>query len=91
VIPQPIDQVPLFLRLTEDERELVTARLKRRQAANGEIIFSAGEASDAMYVIISGRVKLEGGKADSSLTLANLGAASLLGEEDTFLDPTSRI
>ncbi len=86
MIPQPIDQVPLFLRLSEEERELVTARLRRRQAASGELIFTEGHPSDAMFVITAGRVKLEGGSVDSTLTLANLGAGSLLGEEDMLLD-----
>ncbi len=39
-----------------------------------------------MYVITSGRVKLEGGKVERTITLANLGAGSLLGEEDLLLD-----
>ncbi len=85
MIPQPIEQVPLFLRLSDEERELVTARLRRRQAASDELIFAEGNPSDAMYVITSGRVKLEGGTVDSAVTLANLGAGSLLGEEDMLL------
>ncbi len=86
MIPQPIDQVPLFLRLSEAERELVTARLRRRQAAAGELIFTEGNPSDALYIITAGRVKLEGGSVDSTITLANLSAGSLLGEEDMLLD-----
>ncbi len=86
MIPQPIDQVPLFLRLSEEERELVTARLRRRQAAAGELIVTEGQPSDSMFVITSGRVKLEGGNVDRTFTLANLGAGSLLGEEDMLLD-----
>jgi len=85
LIPQPIDQVPLFLRLSEEERELVTARLRRRQAAPGELIITEGQPSDAMFVITSGRVKLEGSNVASTVTLANLGAGSLLGEEDMLL------
>jgi CRP-like cAMP-binding protein len=85
LIPQPIDQVPLFLRLTDSERELVTARLRRKQVAADELIFAAGATSDAMYVITSGRVRLEGGN-NGSVTLANLGSGSLLGEEDMLLD-----
>ena len=86
MIPQPIDQVPLFTRLSHEERELVTARLRRRQAAADELIIAEGAPSDAMYVITSGRVKLEGANINSTLTLANLGAGSLLGEEDLLLD-----
>ena len=85
MIPQPIDLVPLFQRLTDGERELVTARLRRKQVATDELIFAEGGASDAMYVITSGRVRLEGGN-NGSVTLANLGSGSLLGEEDMLLD-----
>ena len=85
MIPQPIDLVPLFQRLTDGERELVTARLRRKQVATDELIFAEGAASDAMYVITSGRVRLESGY-NSSVTLANLGSGSLLGEEDMLLD-----
>ena len=86
MIPQPIDQVPLFTRLSHEERELVTARLHRRQAAPNELIITEGAPSDAMFVITSGRVKLEGANVNSTITLANLSAGSLLGEEDLLLD-----
>ncbi len=85
MIPQPIEQVPLFSRLSSEERELVTARLRRRQAASGEAIFSAGQPSDALYVITAGWVKLEEASSGRAATLANLGAGSLLGEVDTLM------
>ncbi len=85
MIPQPIDQVPLFVRLTQEERGLVTARLRRHQVASGELIYSAGNPSDALYVILSGWVKLEDSSSNRRSTLANLGAGSLLGEVDTLL------
>ncbi len=85
MIPQPIDQVPLFLRLSEEERQLVTARLRRRQVAAGQVVFTAGHPSDALYVITSGWVKLEQESNARAATLANLGASSLLGEMDTLL------
>src|SRR5512140_927930 len=85
VIPQPIDQVPLFLRLSEEERQVVTARLRRRQEAAGQVVFTAGHPSDALFVITSGWVKLENESSNRATTLANLGAGSLLGEMDTLL------
>ncbi len=85
MIPQPIDQVPLFVHLSQEERGLVTARLRRHQVASGELIYSAGNPSDALYVILSGWVKLEDASSNRRSTLANLGAGSLLGEVDTLL------
>jgi len=83
LIPQPIEIVPLFQRLSEEERQLVTARLKRRQVAPGELILSAGHPGDTLFIVTAGWVKLEG--VDPTVTLANLGAGSLLGEADMLL------
>jgi CRP-like cAMP-binding protein len=85
VIPQPIDTVPLFQRLSEEERQLVTQRLKRRQAAPGELIIAEGQPANHLFIITAGWVKLEGGSVDHSVTLANLGAGSLLGEIDMLM------
>lgn len=86
MIPQPIDTVPLFQRLTAEERQLVTAHLRRRQAAPGEVILTEGQPSDTLFIITTGWVKLEGGNVDQNVTLANLGAGSLLGESDLLLN-----
>lgn len=86
MIPQPIDTIPLFQRLSVEERQLVTAHLRRRQVAPGEAVITEGQPSDAFFVIESGWVKLEGKNIDQAVTLANLGAGSLLGESDTLLN-----
>lgn len=86
MIPQPIDTVPLFQRLSEEERQLVTARLQRHHCAPDEVILSEGQPSNALFIVNTGWVKLESGSIDHSVTLANLGAGSLLGEVDTLLD-----
>ncbi len=86
MIPQPIDTIPLFQRLSVEERQMVTAHLRRRQVAPGETIITEGQPSDALFVIESGWVKLEGGNIDQAVTLANLGAGSLLGESDVLLN-----
>jgi len=86
LIPQPIDTIPLFQKLTEEERQIVTTRLKRRQAAPGELIISEGQPSDTLYIITAGWVKIEGGSVDHAVTLANLSAGSLIGEMDILLN-----
>jgi CRP-like cAMP-binding protein len=69
--------------LSEEERELVTARLRRRATQPDEIIFAAGRPSDALFIVTSGWVKMD--SADGKSTLANLGPGSLLGEVDMLL------
>ncbi len=85
MIPQPIDTVPLFQKLSEEERQIVTARLRQRQAAAGELIVAAGQPSETLYLITAGWVKIEGGSTEQAVTLANLGAGSLIGETDVLL------
>ncbi len=86
MIPQPIDTVPLFQRLAEEERQQVTARLKRRQVSPGETVIAEGQPSDTLFIVTAGWVKLESGNANHIITLANLGAGSLIGEADTLLN-----
>ena len=84
MIPQPIDTVPLFQKLTEEERQLVTSRLKRRQVDNNQIVFSEGQTANTLFVVTSGWVKLENGSTANPVTMANLGAGSLIGEVDVL-------
>lgn len=85
MIPQPIDQVPLFLRLTEQEREQLTSQLRHHTHNANDLIFAAGKPSEMLCVIVSGWVKLENETPNGPILLANLGAGNILGEVDCLL------
>lgn len=86
MIPQPLDQVPLFARLSEDERELLSSRLRHQEYNTNTLIFSSGRPAELMAVIVQGWVKLESDTPQGPIALANLGAGSLLGEVDLLLN-----
>ena len=86
MIPQPLDQVPLFARLSEDERELLSSRLRHQEYNTNTLIFSAGKPAELLAVIIQGWVKLESNTPQGPIALANLGAGSLIGEVDLLLN-----
>lgn len=86
MIPQPLDQVPLFARLSEDERELLSSRLRHLEYNTNSIIFSANKPAELLAVIVQGWVKLEGETAQGPIALANLGAGSVIGEVDMLLN-----
>jgi CRP-like cAMP-binding protein len=65
---------------------MVTARLRRRQAVPGEVIITEGQSSETLFIITAGWVKLEGGNIDQTVTLANLGVGSLIGESDLLFN-----
>lgn len=86
MIPQPLDQVPLFARLSEDERELLSSRLRHQEYNTNTLIFSANKPAELMAVIVQGWVKLESITPQGPIALANLGAGSLIGETDLLLN-----
>ena len=55
----PLDGVALFKELPEPGLQMLAERGRPRHFATGEVIMQQGDASDALYVITSGRVRVE--------------------------------
>ncbi len=53
-----LSMVPIFSHLNEDQMEKIMPRIKEAEFKKGEIIYSAGDESDTLYVVRRGRVKL---------------------------------
>ena len=86
MIPQPIDQVPLFLKLSDDERELISSRLRHLEFNNNDVVFSANKPAEMLGAIVQGWIKLESESPQGRIALANLGAGSVIGEVDLLLN-----
>ena len=54
-----LGKVRLFERLEEDKVEAFAALCRRKQLEKGEVLFLEGEPPDALYVIVSGRIRIE--------------------------------
>lgn len=54
--PQGMAEVTLFSTLDAKEHRVVAGLLHERRYAQGEVIFDQGEDSQALYVVISGKV-----------------------------------
>jgi len=50
--------VPLFSVLPEHQLALLTSLVSRKRFSRGTAIISAGDATDSLYVVISGRLKV---------------------------------
>jgi CRP/FNR family transcriptional regulator, cyclic AMP receptor protein len=73
--------VPLFAVLTENQLELLTSVVSRKSFPRGTTIIAAGDMTDSLYVVISGRLKVmmtddDGGE----VILAILGSNEFFGE-----------
>ena len=77
----PLDGVALFKELPEPGLQMLAERGRPRHFATGEVIMQQGDASDALYVITSGRVRVERDQAaEPPLVLAELGPGDVIGE-----------
>lgn len=88
-IKAAMDESPLLSALSVGTKSEMAAMFEWRELRSGEVLFREGEAGDALYLIVSGRIELccaagdEEARADSpgsEQILAQLGKGDTLGE-----------
>src|SRR5258706_839688 len=81
VHPDILRSIPLFSLLDDQESSVLAQQLDERDYLAGEIIISAGEPGNSMYVVRTGKVELFiRDKNDERLSLAIIDAGDLFGE-----------
>jgi len=78
-------EVPLLARLAESDLQALASRGRVKRYAQGTAIFHEGDAGDAMYVVVEGRVRislLSGSGGET--TLALMGPGDCFGELALF-------
>lgn len=83
-----IRYAPVFLGLNDQERAALTAGFASGRCAANTPLFSAGEQSEALYLLEKGFVRLVTGTGQS---LATLGPGSVLGEAALFRATTQDV
>jgi signal-transduction protein with cAMP-binding, CBS, and nucleotidyltransferase domain len=82
-----LNAIPLFHNFSDMQLQSVGAHLALRVFDKGALILSEGERGDAMYVVVSGQVKVFSIDADDSsreVILKVLGAGEFFGELPVF-------
>ncbi len=79
--PQILKMVPLFASLTDEQLRVLQPCIQQRSYPRGSFVVRAGEETDALYIILSGRVKvlipdLQG----REVILATMGPHEFFGE-----------
>ena len=73
--------VPLFATFPEEQLRLLATLVSRRSATRGSIIMAAGDPTDSLYIILSGRLKVMMSDADGKeVILSILAAGEFFGE-----------
>ena len=74
-------RIPFFAGLETAALERVAAGMRTRRFRRGEVIFHAGDPGDALFIIVSGEVKIAvPSETGDEAILATLGAGDVFGE-----------
>ncbi|HRY28735.1 MAG TPA: patatin-like phospholipase family protein [Elusimicrobiota bacterium] len=70
----------LFSSFSEDELAVVLEQMNRLSLPKGAVLFREGDPGDALYLILSGRVRIARSANGEEKTIAYLGRSECLGE-----------
>lgn len=77
---------PLFRGLAPETLDRIAALAAQRSYRRGEILFSAGDAGDALFGVVSGRIRISTGNADGREIFLNIMAPGDTFGEIALLD-----
>jgi CRP/FNR family cyclic AMP-dependent transcriptional regulator len=81
VSPAVLKAVPLFSSLQEEQLRMLTTMVSRRSASRGTTIMAGGDATDSLYIVLSGRLKVMMSDSDGKeVILTILGPGEFFGE-----------
>ena len=73
--------VPLFASFPDDQLRMLTTMVTRRSAARSTTIMAGGDATDSLYIVLSGRLKVMMSDSDGKeVILSILGPGEFFGE-----------
>jgi CRP/FNR family cyclic AMP-dependent transcriptional regulator len=76
-----LKSVPLFASFPDDQLHALATLVTRRSAPRSSLIMAAGDATESLYVVISGRLKVMMGDADGKeVILSLIGPGEFFGE-----------
>jgi CRP-like cAMP-binding protein len=77
-------RLPMMAGLTESQAEALADAAQKKTFKNGERLVIAGESTDNMFLILSGRANVElselSGDSDKTIAIATLGVGECIGE-----------
>jgi CRP/FNR family transcriptional regulator, cyclic AMP receptor protein len=81
VSPAVLKAVPLFASFPEDQLRMLTTVVSRKSVTRSTMVMAAGDATDSLYIVLSGRLKVMMSDAEGKeVILAILGPGEFFGE-----------
>src|SRR5688572_29936552 len=76
-----LKSVPLFVSFPDDQLRMLVTVVTRRSAPRASLIMAAGDPTDSLYIVISGRLKVMMGDAEGKeVILSIIGPGEFFGE-----------
>ena len=76
-----LKSVPLFLSFPDEQLRMLVTVVTRRSAPRASLIMAAGDPTDSLYIVISGRLKVMMGDAEGKeVILSIIGPGEFFGE-----------
>jgi CRP-like cAMP-binding protein len=73
-------EIPLFRELDDAKCKLVAMSSDRLNYISGDVVFHQGDASDSVYFMLNGRIKVTKSRKDVEIEIAELSGGAVLGE-----------
>ena len=80
MLTQALSKVPLFSTLTEEQLEHLARLLRRKAYAERDVIVRRGAPGDALFILLSGRVKVAYLDDEDETIIAVMRAGDFFGE-----------
>jgi hypothetical protein len=81
-----LSQLPIFTELTTRQLADLASVVRWEKVASDSVIVAQGDTGDAMYFVLSGRVRISVAAGDETRVLGELGPGELFGEMALFED-----
>jgi CRP/FNR family transcriptional regulator, cyclic AMP receptor protein len=88
--PVSLESLELFSGVGPEMMKQITQKAQRRTLAKGEVLFSVGDASDALYIITDGRIRIWTVSASGIEVTLNVNTAGAVFGEIGMLDGSER-
>lgn len=85
-VVEVLSQVPIFAQLDISEVHRLANAFLPMVYQDGDVVFDAGDESEAMYVLYEGQIILSYGQADDETLIAKLSSGDFFGEEALLYD-----
>ena len=79
-----LKEIPLFAEIDDSKVKLIAFASAHLRYQKGDVVFSEGDSSESIYIILSGEVDVRINVPDGQVTVATMGKNAIFGELAVF-------